>query len=83
MHRVIPSDQTDHLTFPYLSRIDYPQLTYTVLTSSDLVNWTTRGTTRSAVPTGDGITELVTVRILPYVTNGTSEHHARLQITAP
>lgn len=81
---VNPADSQTYLTYSYLSRTDYPQLTYTVQISTDLVNWTTPGTTLlSAVPTGDGITQLVTVRILPYVTNGTSDYHVRLQITAP
>ncbi len=78
-----PADSQTYLIYKYLQRIDYPQLTYALEVSTDLVNWSAASTTLlSATPTGDGITQLVTVRILPYITNGTSDYHVRLRVTA-
>jgi len=83
---VDPSDHQTYLTFQYLSRIDYPQLTYTVQVSNDLYNWysgSSYTTQMSATPTGDGITQQVTVRVLPAIDGSQPLRVARLHITSP
>ena len=83
---VNPADHLTYLMFRYLRRTDYPQLTYTVQVSNDLHSWNSGSTYASelgATPTGDGVTELVTVRILPAINRNTPLRAARLHVTSP
>ena len=82
---VNPSDGQTYLTFQYLSRTDYPQLNYSVQVSTDSVSWNSGSsytTQLSAVPTGDGVTQLVTVRVLPSINSSSASRLVRLVITA-
>jgi len=82
-------DSTDHLTyltFKYLRRTDYPHLTYTVEVSNDLQSWNSGSAYTSELgttPTGDGVTELVTVRVLPAIDGSQPLRVARLHLTSP
>ncbi|HEY6168042.1 MAG TPA: dienelactone hydrolase family protein, partial [Verrucomicrobiae bacterium] len=73
-----------YLTFTYRRRTDAPWLTYEVEVSSDLALWLSGvGQTESAgapVPSGDGVTEFVTVRALPAIEDGGPKLAARLRI---
>jgi dienelactone hydrolase len=65
-----PADQQTYLHYTYLRRIDAPPISYTVEVSSDLATWDSNPAyfqTVSATPSGDGITEWVTLRVLPAV----------------
>ncbi|MGV3664389.1 MAG: M36 family metallopeptidase [Prosthecobacter sp.] len=56
------------LTLQFRRRIQHAGLTYTVETSTNLTTWDNTGASvqeMSAVPTGDGMTEMVTVRVTP------------------
>ena len=63
-----PTDGLTYLNYQYLRRTDAPQLSYGVEVSDNLTFWQS-GTSVSqevgTTPSGDGVTELVTVRILP------------------
>lgn len=76
-HSMLPAtgSQTDsgtrYLTMQYRRRIQRAGLQYHVDTSTNLVTWDLTGADVqeiSVVPTGDGVTELVTIRITPAMT---------------
>lgn len=70
------------LTMQYRRRIQRAGLTYTVETSDNLTSWAGFGAAvqeTGSVPTGDGITELVTVRVTP--PPGTTRAYIRLRVT--
>jgi hypothetical protein len=77
-----PDDGLRYLTLTYLHRTDAPWLTYAVEVSSDLVTWNSGPANSqpvSAVVTGDGVTEIVTVRGLPAMDTG--GRFVRLRVT--
>ncbi len=82
---VNPGDGLTYLHYHYLRRIDAPQLTYTVEVSDSLTPWPSgAGFTQevSATPTGDGVTQLVTVRIIPAITMANPRQFVRLRVNA-
>ena len=82
-------DATDHqtyLTFTYLRRTDSPQLSYTVETSAGLLVWNNGPACSrelSATPSGDGVTEVVSVRILPAISPASGRRLVRLTVSSP
>jgi dienelactone hydrolase len=79
----LSTDVPPHLHFTYLRRTDAPWLTSFVEVTADFALWNS-GTSHvqplSVVPTGDGITERVTVRILPAITPAHPAKFARLVV---
>jgi hypothetical protein len=78
-------DSERHLLFTYRHRLESDgELTYTVLVSDDLATWDYSGTQIEAagppVATGDGITELITVRLRPPIDEMTGRKFLRLQV---
>jgi hypothetical protein len=85
---VNPADDARYLEFSYCRRIGASGLTYTAETSSDCKTWTSDTSLYQQIggplPTGDGVTERVTLRILPSLnTPATPSRFARLHVTAP
>lgn len=81
-----PADGKDYLTFTYRRRLDAAALnmTYTVQTSTDLGIWTSNIADIepiSTTPTGDGVTETVTVRIKPPMDTPNMKKFVRVQVT--
>lgn len=77
-------DGLAYLHFHYLRRNDAPQLSYTVEVSSDLVEWKSGPAFTqeiAATSTGDGVTDLVTARILPELSTGNPRSFVRLRVT--
>jgi hypothetical protein len=80
---VNPDDGLTYLHYQYLRRTDAPQISYVVEVSSDLATWQSgSGFTQeiSAPATGDGVTALVTVRVLPAV-GATTRRFARVRVS--
>ncbi len=72
------------LCLQYRRRIQRAGLTYVIETSSDLLTWDDTGASiveKSIVPTGDGITETVTVRVTPAIELGGAKF-VRLRVTS-
>jgi hypothetical protein len=81
-----PGDGETYLTIQHLRRINAPQLLYTVQTSDELFTWNSGAghtTEISATPTGDGVTELVTTRVLPAIGGSNTRRLARLRVAIP
>jgi Fungalysin metallopeptidase (M36)/Viral BACON domain/Fungalysin/Thermolysin Propeptide Motif len=83
-----PVDGQDYLEFTYRRRIGAPGITYTIETSADCVTWSssTAQYQNAAGPlaTGDGVSEIVTVRVLPKMNApGTSMKYVRLRVGGP
>jgi autotransporter-associated beta strand protein len=81
-----PGDGKTYLTFTYLRRTDAPQVTYAVQVSDDLLSWSSAPAESleiSAVPSGDGVTEIVTTRILPAIGASNPRRMARLSVSPP
>ena len=80
-----PADNHRYLTFTYARRIDAPWLSYVVEVSENLSAWNFGSAVGEQVglpiPTGDGITEWVTVRVLPAMGPGNAARFARLSVT--
>ena len=79
-------DHQSYLTFTYRRRTDAAQLTYTVQVSDDLLAWHSgpaHTQELAATPSGDGVTEIVTTRILPAITAGGGRRLARLSVGTP
>ncbi len=77
-------DGLDYLEFSYPRRIGALDLSYTVEISDDLVTWPSPGASFEMVGTAanaDGITETVTVRVLPAISGG-GRKFARLRVTS-
>ncbi len=71
------------LCLEYRRRIQRAGLTYVVETCSDLATWDDTGASvveKSVVPTGDGVTETVTVRVTPAMSLGGAKF-VRLRVT--
>ena len=80
------SDHLSYLTYTYLRRTDAPQLTYVVQTSDDLITWHSGAEYTqevSTTPSGDGVTNLVTTRILPAISENNRQRLVRLQVSSP
>lgn len=78
-------DGMRYLHYSYLRRTDAPRLSYFVEVSSDLESWLSGPSFSqeiSSASTGDGLTQLVTVRILPAITAMNSEKFVRLRVTS-
>jgi len=75
-----------HLTFSYRRLLSNPSgVQYHLETTTDLTAWQPAGASAEelqAVPTGDGITETVTVRILPAMTPGVAKF-VRVRVEVP
>ena len=82
-----PADGQNYLTFSYRRRIGVAALTYTVLTSSDCIAWTSSAAEYQqvgAIPMDDGVTETVLIRVLPALgAPGNTGKFVRLQVAAP
>jgi hypothetical protein len=75
-------DGLNYLEVSYPRRIGALDLSYVVETSSDLATWASSSTEAvSVVPTGDGITEMVTVRVLPALSSG-GKKFARVKVAS-
>mgnify|MGYP002858231704 CR=1 FL=1 len=71
------------LTLQFRRRLQRNGLTYTVETSTNLTTWDNTGASvqeMSAVPTGDGVTETVTVRVTPNMSTA-GKKFVRLSVT--
>jgi len=71
------------LTMSYRRRVPHGGLVYTIETSDDLVTWDSTQaavTETSATPSGDGVTEIVSVRITP-AAGTVPRRFARLRVT--
>ena len=82
-----PADGKRYLNLTYRKRLDAAAngLTYSVQTSTDLINWTANGPDVEAVstsPSGDGITELVTVRIKPPLEDADVKKFGQVRVTS-
>jgi hypothetical protein len=80
-----PADGKRYLTLTYRKRLNATGLTYTVQTSSDLTTWTPNGPDIEPItttPAGDGLTELVTVRIKPPLEDEGAKKFVRVEVTA-
>lgn len=82
--RTNTSDGLMYLEFSYPRRTDAAQLTYTAETSADLVIWASGPAVTeevSTIATGDGVTERVTVRVLPAIGTGETRKFVRLRVS--
>lgn len=81
-------DATDHqtyLTFSYLRRTDAPQLSYTVQSGDDLLAWHSGSSYTQELgttPSGDGVTEIVTTRVLPPISAANGRRLVRLTVSS-
>jgi hypothetical protein len=77
-----PADGLSYLTVSYRQLIGAMQISYNVEISNDLVNWSSPAnqiTQIGVAPVGDGVTQIVTVRISPSMQNGgTTFAHVRV-----
>ena len=81
-------DGKEYLEFTYRRRIGATGLTYTILTSSDATAWSADPANFEqlgiALPTGDGVTEAATFRILPAIgIPGVVSRYVRLRVSSP
>jgi hypothetical protein len=75
-----PGDGLNYLEASYPRRIGALDLSYGVETSIDLATWASAATEAVSVgATGDGITETVTVRVLPALGSG-GQKFARVKV---
>jgi hypothetical protein len=73
-----------YLSMQFRRRIQRSGLAYTVETSTNLSNWDDTGASvqeMSVTPTGDGVTEAVTVRVTPAMSASNTKGYVRLRIT--
>ena len=79
-----PTNGQPHLVFTYRRLLNPGTLTYTVVTSSDLLTWAAPAVAPEVVSTTanpDGVTETVTLRIHPAL--GTTPSFVRLEVSTP
>ena len=87
--RIVSSlDGKEYLEFTHRRRIDPLGMSYTIVTSSDANAWSEDPANfeqlGSALPTGDGVTEALTFRILPAIgTPGITSRYVRLRVSSP
>lgn len=80
-----PADGLKYLTFSYRRRIGILAVSYIIQTSADCLTWTPDAAAyqeTGAAPLDDGVTEQVTVRVLPAISAG-GGRFVRLKVTAP
>jgi hypothetical protein len=80
-----PADGKRYLTLTYRRRIIPAGVAYAVETTSDLTTWTPNGPDIEPIsisPAGDGLTELVTVRIKPPLEDEGAKKFVRVEVTA-
>ncbi|WP_395753592.1 M36 family metallopeptidase [Prosthecobacter sp.] len=73
-----------YLTMQFRRRIQRTGLSYTVETSSNLATWDKTGANvqvMSSTPTGDGVTENVTIRVTPAMSTSNPSKFVRLTVT--
>ena len=73
-----------YLSMQFRRRIQRSGLAYTVETSTNLTSWDDTGASvqeMSVTPTGDGVTENVTVRVTPAMSASNTKGYVRLRIT--
>ncbi|WP_395741241.1 M36 family metallopeptidase [Prosthecobacter sp.] len=73
-----------YLTMQFRRRIQRTGLSYTVETSSNLATWDNTGASvqvMSSTPTGDGVTENVTIRVTPAMSPSNPSKFVRLTVT--
>lgn len=85
---VNPGDSQRYFMFSYPRRINASGITYTVQTSPDMASnsWTTpvgQITETGTVPSGDGVTEIVTVRIGPAISSSNTRRFVRVLVSSP
>ena len=81
-----PADGQNYLTYTYPRRIGASALTYTVQTSPDFSVWSSGAAVTEqigAIPSADGATERVVVRILPALSPANPARFVRLRVTSP
>jgi hypothetical protein len=83
-----PADDQTYLEFTYRRRIGAPGLTYLLETSADCIGWTSDPAwyqhVAGPMPTMDGISEIITERLLPAVNSaGDAARFGRVRIVAP
>ncbi len=83
---VNPTDGERYPTMTYRRRIAAGTLTYVIRRSTDLSAWSDvpvgeREQVGAAVPVGDGVTEVVTIRILPSIEMSPEPRSWRLMVT--
>jgi len=81
-----PADGKHYLTYAYRRRIAPGGMTYSIETSASLTGWTAVSAQNleqvgSAAPTGDGVTEIVTFRLLPAIETAPAARFVRLKVT--
>jgi dienelactone hydrolase len=77
------NDGLTYLHYQYLRRGDAPQLSYTVEVSPDLSLWQSGPAFTqelSSTPSGDGVTNLVTIRLLPALGPGAERNFVRVRV---
>lgn len=81
-----PVTQKKHLVLSYRRLlVNTSSFQYNLETSNNLVNWTAAGSQAQIIavePTGDGVTETVTVRLSPAIGEG-SARFTRVRVTTP
>ncbi|MBX7210688.1 MAG: dienelactone hydrolase family protein [Verrucomicrobiaceae bacterium] len=78
-----PADGLAYLLFHYIRRTGTPSLSYTVQVSDTLGAWQSGPAVTqevSATASGDGVTEIVTVRILPAISASNARRFVRLLV---
>ncbi|OYW76315.1 MAG: hypothetical protein B7Z37_09475 [Verrucomicrobia bacterium 12-59-8] len=81
-----PADSKHYLTYSYRRRIVPGAMTYAIESSPNLGSWTAIAVQNleqvgSASGTGDGVTEVVTFRLLPAIEDGPKAKFIRLKVT--
>ena len=81
-----PADGKHYFTYAFRQLINPGTLTYGIETSPDLITWTAVPAQNlqqvgTAVPTGDGVTQVVTFRILPSIEDSPAASFVRLKVT--
>ncbi|OYW28701.1 MAG: hypothetical protein B7Z47_05560 [Chthoniobacter sp. 12-60-6] len=79
-----PGSGDKYLTMQFRRRIQRAGLSYTIETSSNLATWDNTGASVQevgTVPTGDGTTEVVTIRVTPAMSGGNPKKFVRLSVT--
>lgn len=80
------ADSESYFTFSYRRRIVPGALTYVLQSSTDLITWTAISGLNleqvgAPVPTGDGVTEVITFRVLPSIDDSPTHKFVRLRVS--
>lgn len=79
-----PGTGDKYLTMQFRRRIQRAGISYTIETSSNLATWDNTGASVQevgTVPTGDGTTEVVTIRVTPAMSGANPTKFVRLSVT--